>query len=35
VPMLYVPGIIALSMGLVLGVISGVEYMRSYLYRIL
>ena len=35
VPMLYVPGIIALSMGLVLGVISGVEYMRSYLYQIL
>jgi CDP-diacylglycerol--glycerol-3-phosphate 3-phosphatidyltransferase len=35
VPMLYVPGVIALSVGLVLGVISGVEYMRSYLSKIL
>jgi CDP-diacylglycerol--glycerol-3-phosphate 3-phosphatidyltransferase len=34
-PALYVPGIIALSVGLVLSVISGVEYMRGYLNQIL
>jgi CDP-diacylglycerol--glycerol-3-phosphate 3-phosphatidyltransferase len=35
VSVLYVPGMIALSAGLVLGVISGVEYMRGYLNQIL
>ncbi len=35
IPMLYVPGIIALGAGMVLGVISGAEYMRSYLSKIL
>ncbi len=35
VPMLYVPGIIALSLGLVLSLISGAEYIRSYLNQIL
>lgn len=35
VPTLYLPGIIALSLGLVLSVISGVDYMRKYLTQIL
>ncbi len=35
VPVLYLPGIIALSLGLALSVISGVDYMRKYLTQIL
>jgi CDP-diacylglycerol--glycerol-3-phosphate 3-phosphatidyltransferase len=34
-PALYQPGMIALYIGMILGVISGVDYMRKYLAKIL
>ena len=34
-PELYWPGMIALGAGLVLGVVSGVDYLRKYLAQIL
>jgi CDP-diacylglycerol--glycerol-3-phosphate 3-phosphatidyltransferase len=34
-PVLYQPGMIALYIGMILGVVSGVEYMRKYLAKIL
>lgn len=35
VPTLYLPGMIALSIGMMLSVISGIDYMRKYLTKIL
>jgi CDP-diacylglycerol--glycerol-3-phosphate 3-phosphatidyltransferase len=34
-PILYVPGMIVLSLGLVLSVVSGVDYLRTYLAKVL
>ncbi len=34
-PALYLPGMIVLSLGLILSVISGMDYMRKYLMKIL
>jgi CDP-diacylglycerol--glycerol-3-phosphate 3-phosphatidyltransferase len=34
-PQLYVPGMIALSIGMVLGVASGIDYFRKYLTKII
>jgi CDP-diacylglycerol--glycerol-3-phosphate 3-phosphatidyltransferase len=34
-PVLYVPGMVALSIGTILGLVSGVDYLRKYLAKIL
>jgi hypothetical protein len=34
-PALYIPGMIMLSAGLLLSVISGIDYLRKYLTKIL
>jgi hypothetical protein len=34
-PMLYLPGMVALYTGMILSVISGLDYMRKYLAKIL
>lgn len=34
IPTLYLPGMIALSLGTILSVVSGIEYMRKYLLKI-
>jgi CDP-diacylglycerol--glycerol-3-phosphate 3-phosphatidyltransferase len=35
VPLLYVPGMVALYIGMLLGVISGMDYLRKYLAKVL
>jgi CDP-diacylglycerol--glycerol-3-phosphate 3-phosphatidyltransferase len=35
VPMFYLPGMVALYVGMILSVISGLDYMRKYLAKIL
>jgi CDP-diacylglycerol--glycerol-3-phosphate 3-phosphatidyltransferase len=35
VPMLYVPGMVVLSIGMMLSVVSGIDYVRRYLIKIL